>query len=98
MFCAFFRQAGLHILSTDAACLIICMSFPSTEEILEEIPDTGVTYISLCVEEVSDKAVLSLMEAKNDPIFWVVRFIIALSSHFIVASSQAKPFLQSLEI
>lgn len=74
------------------------MSFPSTEEILEEIPDIGVTYISLCVEEVSDKAVLSLMEAKNDPIFWVVRFIIALSSHFIVASSQAKPFLQSLEI
>lgn len=38
------------------------------------------------------------MEARNDPVFRSVRFIITLSSLFIVASSQATTFLQSLEV
>lgn len=38
------------------------------------------------------------MEARNDPMFWSVRFIITLSSLFIVVRSQATTFLQSLEV
>lgn len=48
-------------------------------------------------EEVSEKAVLSLMEARKDPILSTVSIIISLSSHFSVASSLTIPFLQSLE-
>lgn len=48
-------------------------------------------------EEVSEKAVLSLMEARKDPILSAVSIIISLSSHFSVASSLTIPLLQSLE-
>lgn len=74
------------------------MPFPSTEKKKNTGKNTGYSSYSLCAEGVNDKAILSLMEARNDPMFQSVRFIITLSSLFIVISSQATTFLQSLEV